>query len=138
MKNTAQIIEDLKREVRALKVAFQQSATKINLYTKTLNFSTSENLCTQTQDGYSFSYADQERVVVTLSTSSGTNTLAQLEVSGNYNQAPIVRRIPYSGGARWIVSNAPKLSGLNWSSTTYNFAVQTLVNGTISAKMIWE
>lgn len=133
----SQIIANLRREYHALKQAFQASATKINLVTKTIQFSTSRNACNYNGDGINFNYDDNERVVVTLQTTSGANTLANLEISDNYGP-PIVRRVPYSGGARWIVTNAPRQSGGNWAPTTYNFTVQTLINGTLSAKMIWD
>lgn len=136
--DTQSKLEELKQEVRALKVAFQQSATKLNLITKQISFSTSKNTITQSSGGYDFSYEGQERVVVTLDTASGANTIAKLEISGNFDFAPIVRQVPYLGGARWVVSNSPKLSGTTWSATTYEFVAQTLVNGTLSAKMIWE
>ncbi len=134
----SQSIANLRREYHALKQAFQASATKINLITKTAQFSTSKNACNYNGGGINFNYNDNERVVVTLATASGANTLANLEISGNYEQPPIVRRVPYSGGARWIVSNAPRQSDGNWAATTYNFTVQTLINGTLSAKMIWD
>lgn len=134
----SQIIANLRREYHALKQAFQASTTKINLMTKTLQFSTSKNTCNYSGGGISFNYEDNERVIVTLTTASGVNTLANLEISGNYDQPPVVRRVPYSGGARWVVSNAPRQSGGNWAPTTYNFTVQTLINGTLTAKMIWD
>lgn len=134
----SQIIANFRREIQALKQSYQATATQIKLTTKTLQFSTLRNSCHYAGGGISFDYDDNERVVLTLETDSGANTLANLEISGNYDIPPIVRRVPYSGGARWIISNAPKQSGGNWATTTYNFAVQTLVNGTLSAKMVWS
>lgn len=134
----SQIISSLRREFHALKQAYQATATKVNLVTLPLNYSTKRNACNYAGGGINFNYDDNERVVITLTTAAGVNTLANLEISGNYDQPPIIRRVPYSGGARWIVSNAPKQSGGNWTATNYQFAVQTLVNGALSAKMIWE
>ena len=138
MITTQILLKQLRREYWALKMAYEATATNIKLTTKTLQFSTSKNACHQSGGGISFDYADNERVLLTLDTPSGANTIAKLEISGNYTDLPIVRRVPYAGGACWVVSNAPLTSGGAWQSTTYNFTVQTLVNGTLSAKMIWE
>lgn len=138
MINTQKILKELRQEYKNQKVAFEQAGTNLNLFAKTLSFSTSKNTVTQTVSGSSFSYEDLERVIVTLDTASGSNTLAKLEISGDYDTVPIVRRVPYSGGARWVITTSPKLAGGNWSSTNYNFVAQTLVNGTLSARMIWS
>lgn len=138
IRDTQKILKQLRQEYHAQKVAFEQAGANINLFTKSVNFSTQQNLVSQTQSGSTFSYPGEERVVVTLTTNSGSNTLAKLEVSGNYDTVPIVRRVPFSGGAKWVVTSSPRLVGGNWASTTYTFVVQTLVNGTLSAKMIWS
>lgn len=137
MSTVEQKISNLERELKAMKVAFERSATKTNLITKPISFNTKENLITLSGQ-YPFSQDDLERVVVTLSTSSGANTIAKLEISGNYDTLPTVRRVPFSGGARWVVTNSPRQSGGSWTPTTYNFTVHSLVNGTINAGMIWE
>lgn len=134
----SEIVRNLKRELAALKQTFRKSATSIPLYTKTLSYATSKNACRQVYSGTGFDYEDNERVVVTLNTSEGANTLAKLEIDGDYDIPPIIRRVPYSGGARWVVANAPRYSSGGWAPTHYNFTVQTLVNGTLAAKMIWE
>lgn len=134
----SKIIATLRREYHALKQAFEKNATQITLITKKLSYSSARNACSWSGQGFSFNYDDNERIVVTFSTNSGANTLAKLEISGDYTILPQVRRVPYSGGARWIVANAPRTSGGNWQTTSYNFTVQSLVNGTLSAKMIWE
>lgn len=138
MKTISEIIKNLRQEYHALKVSFAASANNIPLVAKTLNFATSKNACRYSSGGIAFNYEDNERVVVTLDTSTGSNTLANLEISGDFTTPPVVRRVPYSGGARWIVMTAPKYSGGNWTATNYHFQVLTLVNGTLSAKMIWE
>lgn len=134
MLTTSKIIKDLRQEYHAQKAAFEQSASNILLYTKSINFSTSQNEWTFYEQGGSFTSNEPERVVVTLATNTGSNTLAKLEISTD-GAAPIVRRVPFSGGARWVVT-APAKAG--WSATNYNFVVQTLVNGTLTAKMIWS
>lgn len=138
MITTQILLKQLRREYWALKMAFAATATSIKLTTKTLQFSTSKNACRQSGGGIAFDYEDNERVLLTLDTPSGANTLAKLEISGNYTELPIVRRVPYAGGAAWVVSNAPRYASGSWAATTYNFTVQTLVNGTLSAKMIWS
>lgn len=85
-----------------------------------------------------YDYDDNEAVVVTLETTAGTNTLAILELTTNGTYMPVIRRVPYTGGARWVVTAPPRYSGGNWQPTTYNFTVQTLVDGTLSAGMRWE
>lgn len=132
--NTSKKLRELRQEAQALKLAFAQAATKLSLFSKEFTFSTSENI--QTTGGITVS--GQERVVVTLTTRVGANTIAKLEVSGDYATVPIVRRVPFSGGARWVVTAPPKLSGGNWQATNYRFVVQSLVNGTLSARMIWQ
>lgn len=128
------LIQNLRKEAQAMKVAFERSATAVALITKTTSFQTKKNLVTE--DG--FSYEDLERVVVTLAGSEGANTIAKLEVAGDYDTVPIVRRVPFSGGARWVVTTAAKYSGGAWAPTTYQFTVHSLVRGELSAKMIWE
>lgn len=134
------ILKALRREYWALKTAFSAPAINIPVITKTLNFTTSKNLCHYVAPGYYDYYTEEiERVEVTLTTTSGANTFAKLELSGNATEAyPKIRRVPYSGGARWIVTNVPRRSDGNWQATSYTFTVQTMVDGTLTAKMIWE
>jgi len=142
MTTTSKKLKDLRMEVQAQKIAFQRAATKLNLYTKTITFNTKKNACTWTETNppFTFDYEDNERVVVTLTTPSGVNTLANLELVGNYDTLPTVERVPYSGGARWHVTTSPRYNwdDHTWLPTTYTFTVQTLVNGTLSAAMYWE
>ena len=133
--NLSQKIKQLRNEYEAQKAAYEQSATKLTVATKNLTFSTSKNLLRYANGGINYEYEDQERVQVTPITNSAA-TLAKLEISGNYATPPIVRRAPFSGGARWIVSSAPRFGSGGWEPTTYNFTVQTLVNGSLSAEMV--
>lgn len=135
--DTSGKLRNIRRELQAQKSAFERGASTLNLYTKTLTYSTKKNACRWQDSGSTFNYEDNERVIVTLTTTSGANTLAKLELTGNYSTLPMVRRVPYSGGARWIVATSPRYSG-GWQPTDYTFTVQTLVNGTLSAKMYWE
>lgn len=132
--NTSDKLRQLRQEVQALKLAFAQSATKLTLYTKTLDFTTSENVITF--NGYPTT--GQERVVVTFRSNRNANTVAKLEIDGDYSVVPIVRRVPFSGGARWVVSTAPRYASGGWQATHYHFVVQSLVNGNLEAKMIWQ
>ena len=138
MKTVSEIMKNLRQEYHALKVSFAASANDIPLVAKTMDFTTKKNACRYSSGGVSFDYEDNERVVVTLDTATGSNTLATLEISGNFEIPPVVRRVPYSGGARWVVMTAPRYAGGSWAATTYHFQVLTLVNGTLNAKMIWE
>lgn len=146
MANTSQRIQDIKRELRAQKMAFQRASNTLPLYTKTLTFNTKKNAC-HVEDlwypGSDYDYEGYERIVVTLDTTSGANTLANLEMSikSNSSDFPLItRRVPYSGGARWIVMVDPNYIMLDrtWITTTIEFSVHSLVDGTLSAKMIWE
>lgn len=129
------IIKRLRQEYNALKVAFQTAGSRLALSTRTLSFSTSRNSVTEN----GFTYDDLERVVVTFEATSSANTLAKLELSGDYETLPIVRRVPYSGGARWVITTNSRVdSSFNWATTTYRFTVHSLAPGTLSAKMIWE
>lgn len=129
-----QQLRNLDKELRALKAAYQTAGSRLNLITKTLTYSTSENAVTEG----GVTYDDLERVVVTLETDRAIPTIAKLELSGNFDTLPTVRRVPYATGARWVVTTSARQSGGSWAATTYNFAVHTLVNGTLTAKMIWE
>lgn len=142
MATTSQKLKDIRRELQAQKIAQQRSASQIYLHTKSITFNTKVNSCTWTETNppYVFNYEDNERVVVTLTTPSGVNTLANLEISGNYDLMPTVERVPFSGGARWYVTTSPRYNwdDHTWRTTTYNFTVQTLVDGTLTAAMYWE
>lgn len=134
----SQILKRLRREYWALKTAYAATATTIRLTTKTLTFSTSKNQCHAHSDNYDYDYDGDERIILTLDTASGANTLANLEMSSNADGPAKVRRVPYAGGARWIITNIAKQSGGSCAATTYQFTVQTLVDGTLSAKMEWQ
>jgi len=132
-------VAKLENEAAALKAAFVRSATTMPIYTKTAQIATTQNLIR-----YQFDYEGQhvdyeatgsERIVVTLRTPNAINTIAKLEVATNYvNAKPTVRRIPYAGGARWIVMGMSNGGGSNWQSTTYNISVLTMVDGTLTVE----
>ena len=143
MATTSSRLSSIRRELQAQKTAYRRASTQLKLYTKTLSFDTKKNAChfaDLNPPTFEFDYEDNERVVVTLTTTSGYNTLATLEITGNYDVMPVVRRVPFSGGVRWYVSTSPRYNwdDHTWISTHYGFTVQTLVNGTLSAAMIWE
>lgn len=138
-RTVSQIIKNLRREYHALKQAFEANATQINLITRTTSFATKKNECYwDDPNAASYDYTGNERTIVTFDTTSGANTIAKLEISGDYVNLPEVRRMPYTGGARWVVSTAPEHFGSDWEATHYQFTVQSLVDGSLSAKMIWE
>lgn len=140
MINVEKQIRDLNNEADALKVAFEMSAMTIPVKTKELTFNTSKNSVTISMPGQqTVTYADYERTILTFTTDLGQNTIAQLELSTNSPNPPIVRRLAYSGGARWMIMNEPRFDGGgNWVSTKHEFTVQTAIDGTLSAKMVWQ
>lgn len=138
MRTVAEILKQLRQEYHALKVSFTSSANNIPLLVRELDFATKKNACRYSSGGIAFDYEDNERVVVTLDTTTGSNTLANLEISGDFTIPPVVRRVPYSGGARWVVMTAPQYENGSWKATNYHFQVLTLVKGTLTARMIWE
>lgn len=138
MNNTAKELTKLEDEIKALKNAFQQTALQLPVFTYTINYTTLVNNITIKQSGYpDYSFEGVARVVVTFTSSMGANALATLEVSwddGGIGMTDYkVRRVPYAGGARWIVYNSP----IN-STIDYTFTVHSAVQGTLGAKMIWQ
>lgn len=140
MINVEKQIRDLNNEADALKVAFEMSAMTIPVKTKELTFNTSKNSVTITIPGQQpVTYADYERTILTFTTNLGQNTIAQLELTTNGNYPPVVRRLAYNGGARWMIMGGPRFDGGgNWAATTYNFTVHSAIDGTLSAKMVWQ
>lgn len=143
MATTSQRLKTIRLELQAQKVAFAQLSSTLPLHTENLTYNTKKNAC-HVHDlwypGSDYDYDGYEQVILTLDTPAGENTLASLEITGNYDLLPTVRRIPYTGGARWSIISSPRFNpgDHSWLATTYNFTVQTLVDGTLSAKMIWE
>ena len=90
MASVSKKIQNIKRELQALKIGFARSARQIPLTTKTLTFDTKKNAC----DMSGIPYEGDERVIITLDTAQGANTLAILEISGNFEIAPVVNRLP--------------------------------------------
>ena len=90
---------------------------------------------------------DTETIEVTFSCNEGINTFANLEISFVTITSGLAvvssRRVPYSGGARWIITVRPNAttdsSGYDvWQPSTLRFAVQSAVQGTLTARMIWQ
>lgn len=136
MNNTEVTIQKLEEEVKALKNAFSQTALQLPVFTYTIYFTTTVNQITIQEPGYpSFTFDGSGRTVVTFDSAAGVNTLAFLEIEyddGGYGMSDTkVRRVPYSGGARWIVYD---MGG----QIDYKFVVHSAVQGTLGAKMIWQ
>lgn len=137
--NTEKQLLKLEEEVKALKNAFQQTALQLPVFTYTLDFTTTVNNVTVKQSGYDpLTFEGASRVVVTFTSSFGANALATLEIDyddGGYGMSSLkCRRVPYSGGARWIVYNDATGGG----TIDYKFVVHSAVQGTLGAKMIWQ
>lgn len=131
----------LQTEIEAQKATFEKMALQMPIFTKSIDFTTSANSMTiRYPDSTTYSFDGNERVVVTFTTSRGSNTLATLEMTTDGTKAELkTKRIPYTGGARWVVYDIPNYnSGGNRIDTHYTFTVQSAVDGTLGAKMIWQ
>lgn len=137
--NTEKIIKSIEDELDALKTSFEQSATTMPIFTKSVDLVTERNKL-----DYKYTYMGQEfeydmnaaeRVLVTFTTSRGSNTIAALEITvDNAKASPEVRRVDYSGGARWEVIGQPNMNYPNWNPTEYTFTVHSMVDGTLTAE----
>ena len=134
-------LKRLENEIEAQKAAYEKMAVQMPIFTKSINFTTSANpMNIRYPDNTNYSFDGNERVVVTFTTSRGSNTLATLELTSDAIKADLkVKRVPYSGGARWVVYDIPNYDGGgNRIDTHYTFTVQSAVDGTLGAKMIWQ
>lgn len=130
----------LEEEIKAQKAAYEKMALQMPTFTTSVDFTTLANPMSIDQGSGAYNFDGNERVVVTFTTSRGSNTLAVLEMISDGLKADLkVKRIPYTGGARWIVYDLPNFdSGGNRIDTHYTFTVQSAVEGTLGAKMIWQ
>ncbi len=134
-------LKKLEEEIAAQKAVYEKMATQMPVFTKSINFTTSGNRIKIVYPGGTEYETDgNERVVVTFATSRGSNTLAVLEMTTDGLHSDLkVRRVPYTGGARWVVYSMPNYDGnANRIDTHYTFTVQSAVDGTLGAKMIWQ
>lgn len=133
---TEQWIQKLENESKALKASFERSANSIPIITKTASFTTSANDITTNYPGFpGYPQPGPERVIVTFDTVTGTETLAVLEMTHDYTDGfqPVVRMVPYSNGAKWIVTNdADYLGDGATKRVAYNFVVLSLIDGAVS------
>ncbi len=139
MARVEQQLTTLEYEANAQKVAYEQAATSLPVFTVGADFTTTRNELQMTYGAAGRTENGIERVIVTLDTESGANTLATLELSTDADSAPNIRRTVYKGGARWIVTNQPKVQSGSWQSGTweathYHFQVQSLVRGSLSVE----
>ncbi len=134
MSSVEQQLTDLENESKALKVGFESAATQFPLFTNSKSMATTPNEITTVMNDNSVNkHNDQERVIVTFAAKTGSNTIAKLEMSTSNPALPVVRRRLYSGGAQWVVTNGPdQAPGGSWKATTYNFTVQSSVDGNIT------
>lgn len=131
--NTETWLRKLESESKALKVASQRSASNLPIYTRSINFATSRNAITINTPGGTTTQNDPERVIVTYATTNGANTIAKLEMTNdNTNGIIVIHRIPYSGGARWSITNGSK-DPVTFTPTNYTFTVQSMIDGTLTA-----
>lgn len=138
--NTEQQTAKLENEIKALKVGFEQTALTMPIVTKTASIATTRNkLDIKYTDPYGTTYEydenGAERILVTFTTSRGSNTIACLEVNVDHADAsPVVQRIPYNGGAKWIITGQPYMIYPNWYSTEYTITVHSMVDGSLTVE----
>lgn len=130
-------------EIKALKAIFDKNATSLPIFTKTINFSTQENRCEMILPGTSpYQFSGGERVIVEFITTNGINTIADLEYTWSRDDLalPKCRRVPFNGGVAWEINGDADidLQTGNWKATTYNFTVNSVVDGNLRARMIWQ
>lgn len=137
-------LQRLEDEIKAQRTVFEKMALQMPVFTKSINYTTKANPMTISySSGGSYNFDGNERVKVTFTTSRGSNTLANLEITSDGIKADLkVFRVPYSGGARWIIYSMPKYETVGGTyqrvDTHYSFTVQSAVEGTLDARMIWE
>ena len=132
-------IKKLEDELAAQKAIYEKMATQMPIFTKSVNFTTKANPMTLTSGGTSYNFDGNERVKVTFDTSRGSNTVATLEMTTDGLKADLkIKRVPYTGGARWIIYDMPNYDNGNRIDTHYSFTVQSAIDGTLEAKMVWE
>ena len=129
----------LEEEMKAIKTTFAMASTSLSVYVANLTFTTTPDQVTITGPDAA-TYWGEERVVLTFDTIGGVNAIAALEFSGSYNSGviyrpPVVRRVPYTGGARWVIETWPSGDG---TGVTFNFTVCSSAEGTLTAEMIWQ
>jgi len=128
--STEEWLTKLEAEDKALKVAFDRSANSLLLKTHSINYQTVRNQTTINYPGGSFVQDDAERAILTFNTTSGVNTIAKLELTTDSVYArPYVRRLPYSGGARWSITCAARVP---YAPINIVFTVRALAEGTLS------
>lgn len=154
-------IEKMTNEIYSLKATFEQSAAMMKMTTTEITFSTSMNSISFSNPSYdplkwqslislpkinSTTACGLEPIIVTFDCDSGINTFATLEIEREAH-TPLdlisTKRLPYSGGAQWMVTVNPKVTALpsgyySWTSTTLKFVVKSAAEGQLGAKMIWE
>ena len=158
-----QQIEQLDDEIKALKASFEQNANSMEVFTTETTFDTRANIVNASNSG-SYSPLDwskiwsipkdqygngygTETIVVTFNCTNGINTFASLEFTvlapAGFNIAS-TKRIPYNGGARWLIMIDPNLTAIgetgrySWSPTKLHIAVQSATRGTMEVKMLWD
>lgn len=134
--NLEKTLAKLEDEIKALKNAYEQTALQIPVFTYEKDFTTSINNITITYpDNDAYSFEGWNRTVITFISERGVNALAVLEIlpdDGGTGIATLkVRRVPYSGGARWILLDVG-------GERNYKFVVHSSVKGSLDARMIWQ
>ena len=154
-------LQKLEQEIESIRTAFSQNASTMTVYTSTIDFTTSENITNWSNSGSynplqweplasmektaSGDRFGAETIEVTFSCNAGINIFANLEIKFvDVKEGLAVlncRRIPYSGGARWIVTVQPKSTmdgygNYTWLPSKLKFAVQSAAQGNLTARML--
>jgi hypothetical protein len=142
MNTLEKMVKTTEDELAALKSFFQRTATTMPVHTFNTSIDTAENKWSVNFDyagnHYEYENSAMERVMVTFSTTSGRDTIANIEVSTNNPRAVfplVIQRVRYSGGARWIIC-VDVLHDDDWNRlpTHLDIQVNSMVDGTLSAE----
>lgn len=164
--NVEKETQKLERELKAIKTSFEQSAATMKIYKTQIRFSTSPNQVRWNSNGHweplkyepldslagltsdssgNYTGYGHERIVVTFDSEKGQNTFASLELNlidfRNWIVWP--KRVPYSGGARWVVDLHPNVYQdeqyvWHWKPNILDIAIESSFPGVVGAKMIWD
>lgn len=114
-------LKRLEAESAALDMAYERHVRSLPMYHQEISY---------TINGED-DYIGGDRLLVTLNTATGVNTLAMLGVNASNNNLLLkVARKVYNGGAQWAVNYSLR----DVKNITLNFTVDSLVKGTLDVR----
>lgn len=114
-------LKRLEAESAALDIAYERHVRSLSMYHQEISY---------TINGED-DYIGGDRLLVTLNTATGVNTLAMLGVNASNNNLLLkVARKVYNGGAQWAVNYSLR----DVKNITLNFTVDSLVKGTLDVR----